>query len=227
MLKIYLRKNNKNTQVLQILQKHYNLITIIKKILKIFIQGGILKIVKPKRRNYMKNKSKKKNLLLVLLILLIVGIAVGYAGFAQTLTINGTANLKSDWNIHINSITEGDLVGATTVKAEATHGAVAATFEVDLEYPGASASYIVEVHNDGSVPAKIDSITGNLDTVNAAEPTGLTFTCDAAVGDTLDAGETKTYTVTATWSADDTSIPTTTTKTVTIELNYVQNTINE
>lgn len=98
---------------------------------------------------FYKNKSQKKNVLLLVLILLIVGIAVGYAGYSQTLKITGTANIVSDWNVHINSIEEGTLVGAT-----------------------------------------------------------------------------KQYTVTATWSADDTTVPTTTTKTVTINLNYVQDTAN-
>lgn len=174
----------------------------------------------------MKNKSKKKNVLLLVLILLIVGIAVGYATYSQTLTITGTANIASDWDVHIDSVEEGEIVGATTKSITATEGAVEASFVVDLEYPGASAEYIVTVHNEGSVPAKIASITGDLDTVNAAEPTSLTFTCDATVGDTLAAGATKEYKVTATWDAGDTSVPETTTKTATIKLNYVQDTTN-
>ena len=174
----------------------------------------------------MKTKNKKKNIILVVLIVLILGMAVGYAAFSQTLTINGTANISSEWDIHFTTITEGTMTGATSVEGypKIETDKITATFQVDLAYPGATATYVITVENGGSVPAKIESIGGTLATVNAAEPTGVTFTCDAAAGDKLAAGATKTYNVTATWDADDDTVPTITTKTVEITLNYVQDT---
>lgn len=173
----------------------------------------------------MKNKSKK-NIILITLVILVLGMAVGYAAFSQTLTINGTAAISSSWDIHINSIEEGNMVGATSKegfpKVEAD--TITASFDVTLEYPGASATYVIEVHNNGSVPAKLNTIGGTLATANSAEPTGVTFTCDAVVNDTLAAGATKTYNVTATWDANDTSVPAALTKNVQITLNYVQDT---
>lgn len=173
----------------------------------------------------MKNKSKK-NIILIVLIVLILGMAVGYAAFSQTLTINGTAKISSTWDIHINSITEGTMVGATSKSGypKVETDTITATFDVDLEYPGATATYVIEVHNNGTVDAKLDTIGGNLATANTAEPTGVTFQCDAVAGDKLVAGATKTYNVTATWAAGDTSIPVTLTKNVSITLNYVQDT---
>ena len=173
----------------------------------------------------MKNKNKKKNAILVFLIVLILGMAVGYAAFSQTLTINGTANISSTWDVHFKSIADGTLVGATNVATyPKLDGTTTATFNVNLAYPGASATYNIVVENSGSVDAEIESIAGNLETANVAEPTGVTFTCDAEVGDKLAAGATKTYVVTATWDADDDTVPETTSKTVTITLNYVQDT---
>lgn len=176
----------------------------------------------------MKAKNKKKNIILVVLIVLILGMAVGYAAFSQTLTINGTANISSEWDIHFKSITEGTMTGATSVSGfpKVETNTTTATFQVNLAYPGATATYVVEVENGGSVAAKIESIGGDMATKNAAEPTGVTFTCDAVVGDKLAAGATKTYNVTATWDAEDDTVPTTTTKTVQITLNYVQDTTN-
>ena len=42
-------------------------------------------------------KTKKKNYTLVILLVLLIGISVGYAAFAQQLTINGTANISNSW----------------------------------------------------------------------------------------------------------------------------------
>ncbi|HOZ54694.1 MAG TPA: hypothetical protein PK993_01425 [Clostridia bacterium] len=174
----------------------------------------------------MKKTNKKKNIILVILIILVLGMAVGYAAFSTMLTIDGTANITSSWDIHINSITPGTLVGATSVngypRVEADN--ITATFQVNLAYPGASATYEIEVHNNGTVPAILDEIGGTLATANAAEPTGVTFAFDAVQGDTLEAGATKVYTVTTTWDAGDTTVPLTTSKTVSITLNYIQNT---
>lgn len=165
--------------------------------------------------------SKTKNILLIILIVAIIGMAIGYAALAQLLTINGTANISASWDIKITDIKEGVLNGAVSKTAAVVAGdKLSASFEVDLQYPGASATYLVTVQNAGSINAKLESVTG-IEQVNAIAPNELTYAIDAKVDDVLDAGDSKIYTVTVQWKESDT-IPATKTKSATITLNYVQ-----
>lgn len=147
--------------------------------------------------------------------------AVGYAALAQLLTINGTANITGNWDIKISNIAEESLTGAVSNKAAVVAGdKLSASFDVNLQYPGASATYIVTVQNAGTINATLESITG-VDTANVAQPVEITYTIDAKEKDTLNAGTTKDYRVTVTW-ADSNAIPEVKTKSATITLNYVQ-----
>lgn len=165
--------------------------------------------------------NKTKNILLIILFLAIIGIAIGYAALAQLLTINGTANITASWNVRIASIKEGTLNGAISKTAAVVNGdKLSASFDVNLQYPGSSATYIVTVENVGTINATLESITG-IETANALEPTEITYSINAVENDRLDSGATKEYIVTVTWN-DSNTIPTTTTKSATITLNYVQ-----
>lgn len=170
---------------------------------------------------------KRKNIVLIVLALLIVGIAVAYAAFSQKLTINGTANIDSAWNVKITDITlDSSSVGATE-ESTASYTDTSATFNVKLGKPGDKAVYKVTVANAGTVDAKLNSVT-DLTSINNADPTALTYTIDAVANDELakrtneSTPTTKVYTVTVEWAAASTAVPETKTKTATIELNYVQ-----
>lgn len=169
--------------------------------------------------------EKKKNFVIGTLLAAIVLMSVGYAALAQVLTINGTANISADWDVEITGITEGTLTGATTQTI--TSDATSATFNVDLAYPGATATYEINIENKGTIDAVLESITG-VDAANSALPTEVQYSVTGvAEGDALDAKATTKAIVTVTWvaSADNTdTVPTTTSKTATINLNYVQNT---
>ena len=164
---------------------------------------------------------KKKNIVLIVLVLLIVGVAVAYAAFSQKLTINGTAKIDSSWDVEITGITLDDTSVGATNETEPTFTNTTATFNVKLAKPGDTAVYKVTVENKGKVDAKLNSVT-DLTSVNETQPTEITYTIDASANDTLASGENKVYTVTVTWDASSTAVPTTTSKTATIELNYVQ-----
>ena len=166
--------------------------------------------------------KKVKNILIIILFLIIIGMAVGYAALAQLLTINGTANISASWDIKISNITEGTMNGAVSKTAALVAGdKLSATFDVDLQYPGASASYIITVQNAGTINAILESVTG-IDSANNSQPSELTFSIDAVASDILNNGTTKDYIVNVTWAADSNAIPSTKTKTATITLNYVQ-----
>lgn len=168
----------------------------------------------------MSTRKSNKNIILLILLLVIVGMAVGYAALSQALTINGTANITTEWKILFTNIEAGTMVGAEN-KTAPTYTATTATFDVNLLYPGATAEYIVTVANQGNINAKLTSVDG-IETANAAAPTDITYTINANANDTLNANETKTYKVTVTWDANATTVPETKTKTATITLNYEQ-----
>lgn len=169
--------------------------------------------------------DKKKNFIIGTLLAAIVLMSVGYAALAQVLTINGTANIDANWDVEITGITEGTLKGATTKTISSN--ASSATFSVDLAYPGATATYEIDIENKGTINATLESITG-VDAANSALPTEVQYTVTGVTeGDTLDSKATAKAIVTVTWvksAANDDTVPTTTSKTATINLNYVQNT---
>lgn len=180
--------------------------------------------------------EKKKNILIGALLVAIVLMSVGYAALAQLLTINGTANISADWNVRITNISEKTAVGATTKTLEpVSTNSTTATFEVDLAYPGAYAEYDVTIANNGSIDAVLESIS-SLEATNAAAPTEIVYSISGiSVNDKLAAKngqtvDTHVATVRVEWvaKADNTdAIPTTTTKTATINLNYKQDTATE
>lgn len=168
-------------------------------------------------------RTKNKNVLLVILLIAVMGMAVGYAALSQQLVINGTANITTEWDVHIKSITSSSNNSSTGAKDKSTPSftATSATFDVDLAYPGASASYIVTVENSGTINAMIDEVTG-IESANTQEPTAIKYSINAVSKDELLAGTEKEYVVTVKWDESATQIPNTKTKTATITLNYVQ-----
>lgn len=165
-----------------------------------------------------------KNKLLVAAVVLVGLASVAYAAFTQTLTINGTGNATGDWDVKITSITQTAATGATEVSAP-TYNATSATFDVNLAYPGASATYQVVVTNNGTIPALLTAI-GGVTTANAAAPTYITYAVTGVTANTTTLaanGGTNTATVVVTWDSASAPVTTGTTKTATITLDYSQN----
>ncbi len=156
---------------------------------------------------------------------LVVGLAtVAYAAFAQILTINGTGTATGNWEVKILSITPAAQTGATDHASTPTFTATSATFNVDLAYPGATSSYDVVIKNNGSIAAKLSSIT-DLTAINAAAPADIKYAVTGvAVDDTLAAGAQTTARVTVSWQSTGSTNINTQSKAATIEFNYIQNT---
>lgn len=165
-----------------------------------------------------------KNKLLVAAVVLIGVASVAYAAFSQILTIDGTGTASGSWDIKITGISQTSNNGGTDVTPPSFTD-TSATFDVNLAFPGATATYDVTVTNDGTIPAKISSITG-VDEANSAAPAYITYSISGVdATTTIDPnGGTNTATVVVTWDAD--SSPTTIgeSKTATITLNYAQDT---
>ena len=100
---------------------------------------------------------------------------------------------------------------------------MSATFSADLAYPGATGSYDVTIKNNGTIPAKLSTIS-DLTATNAAAPTYITYVLSGvAVNDTLAAGATATARVTVAWASSATTNPSGANKSATITFGYVQN----
>ena len=163
---------------------------------------------------------QKQRIIIGTLCAVIIGLAVGYAVLSQTLTINGTGGIASDFNILFTDIQEGTMNGATTVNKQITDSTTA-TFTIDLSKPGSNGEYLITVENRGTIDAMVESISG-IDEANQAAPTDITFSIsDIAVNDKLKAKESKVFKVKVDWSSASTSIPSTN-KNLTLKINFVQ-----
>lgn len=172
--------------------------------------------------------KKSRNIIIGALLIAVVSMAIGYAALAQQLSIKGTANIAADWDIEITKIAMTSQKGAKNHEDKApTFTATSATFNVDLEYPGAYAEFDVDIENLGTIDAYLVSVAG-VDTANAAEPDVLKYTLTGvSANDNLLQDGKATAHVKVEWvaSADDTDvIPEVTTKTATITFNYKQKT---
>lgn len=180
------------------------------------------------------NDRNKKTFTIIALAVAILLIGIGYAALQQNLIINGTANIgDAKWDVKITNIEATSLNGASLVEEEGVTNPsftdTSATFNVDLEYPGASAEFAVTVTNAGSIDAILNSITG-VEAANSAAPVEVQFEVTGVTEKvtTIDAGATNTVNVKVTWVSNGAeggdTIPETPSKTATITLNYVQNT---
>ncbi len=166
----------------------------------------------------------KKTKIISIFILIVSAASVAYASFATNLVINGTGTATGNWKVEIIGITPTGQVGATDKLNTPSYTATSATFDVDLGYPGATSSYQVVIKNNGTIPAKLNSVT-DLTSINASAPTYLTYSLSGVtVGSTLAVGAQVTATVTVTWDAAANTNPSGASKAATITLNYVQNT---
>ncbi len=171
-----------------------------------------------------RHEARNKNILIGALLAVILIMGVGYAAFAQQLTINGNAKITSTWDVHIKSITPGEPVGtASNVLAE-VDSATQATFQTDLKSPGDSLTYTVVVENSGTLPAMVntDGITFTEGPNNQAikySYAGISDGTKVAAN-----GGTTSFTVTVTYDSSITSQPDAAqlSNTLTMTLNFVQ-----
>lgn len=167
--------------------------------------------------------KNKRNYLLGGLFAAVVLMAVGYSALAQKLTINGTANITSTWNVAITSITEKGKTGTATVVGTPSFTANSATFAVDFKTPGDSVTFDIVVKNTGSLDAVLNALTI---TPTESATSGIKYTVTGvAKSDKLPATSgTDTVTVKAEWVGTDTTVPATKTKSLTVTLDYIQDT---
>ena len=167
-----------------------------------------------------KKYMKAKKIIVITMCTLICIMAIGYAAFATNLTITGTSNIGSTWKVEFTNIEEVSKTSGVTIKNVPTATGTTATFNVDLTSPGDNIVYKITVANNGTLNAVIDDITASetgSDAINF-EIIGI------KKGDKLASKTTTTFDVTISYDNNVTSQPNLIDSTLTININYVQDT---
>lgn len=115
-----------------------------------------------------KRRKKSRSNLIILLIFLLTGISIGYASFADSLNIVGTANANGNFNVEFMS---GRIIDAQGINVPASKVKISPSKDTliidikDMQYPGSGATVACVVKNTGTVPAKLKDVTfsGNED----------------------------------------------------------------
>lgn len=166
--------------------------------------------------------DKRKNVIIGALLVAIVLMSVGYAALSTVLKINATGTVTGDFKVEITSVKvkDGSVVAAESKTASGS--GTTATLSAELQKPGSTITYLVDIKNTGNIDATLKSIT-DLATINAADPADVKFTISGATANSdLAVGATETYEITVTWDAAATVIPEVKTKTATIDFTYEQ-----
>lgn len=162
---------------------------------------------------------KKNNIILTLLVAIVAIMAITYAAFSTSLNITGSSTITSKWDVKITNVTTKNILGDATKAFEPVVSETAVTFKTDLVQPGDSMTYEVTIKNEGTIDAKVDSIQ-----MTKSPNPAITFSVSGVnENDLLKAGETTTYDVTVAYNSNVTSQPDELSGTLTVKLNYVQN----
>ena len=177
-------------------------------------------------RERMKNmESKNKNILIASLLAVVLVMAVGYAAFVQQLTITGTAEITSTWNVHYDTTkTSGDGVVSPTTGAGGTQaptGSISyeengqkANITAQLNQPGDKIVFTLTIKNDGNINASLAkpvvTLNGGGSDANPddliVKEGNIIFTVTAPSPTTVDGGAEATMTVTAEFDSNAQSV---------------------
>ena len=171
----------------------------------------------------MRNRTerRKKFMITSLCIAAFLTLGIGYAILTTGLNISGTAQITSNWKILFTSVEEKEMTNAITNTKEIS-GLTTLTLDVQLQQPGASATYDVVVENQGDLDAMLTAING-VDEANSQSPLPIKVgLSNIRVGDALLSGEEKTFQVTVYWDASVDFNETEMQKEIEITLTYEQ-----
>ena len=109
---------------------------------------------------------KKSYLFLALFIVLITGVTFGYAALSTTLSINGSTTIsRVTWSVVFDNIqvTDGSFLNPDSSSNPQnvpvlSDGNTTLTYDISLNEPGQFYEFTVDVHNTGTLKAKLESI---------------------------------------------------------------------
>ena len=174
--------------------------------------------------------KRRRQSLLFGILLLIMGLGLGYAFLTTTLNIEGIADIDSnEWSVYFDNIqvTPGS-VEAEELELDTNKTTI--TYHVHLEKPGDYYEVSVDVVNDGTIDAMIESVTSTINGGTTIPPylkVSISYEDDVPIAKNhlLPAGKRETYKGIIAYkdsiSADQ--LPSTSqTITVSFSVNYVQ-----
>ena len=107
-------------------------------------------------------RQDRKESLILLVIILVLGLGIGYAFISTTLNMDGVSDIDSArWNIYMDNLDEYEMgIGSDQIITPATidSSRTGVSYSIKLKEPGDIYEFYVDVHNDGTLPAKIDAI---------------------------------------------------------------------
>lgn len=120
----------------------------------------------------MEKQRKRKVIVIVALLVIIMGVSVAYAAMSTTLNINGTANVvPATWDIHFENLAPAVTTGDATdtkdgvpVPTISDDTLTISDFDVTLTKPGDSVVYTFDIVNNGTLDAKLSTLTMPLTT---------------------------------------------------------------
>ncbi|HIT12007.1 MAG TPA: hypothetical protein IAB58_04375 [Candidatus Pelethosoma merdigallinarum] len=101
---------------------------------------------------------KKQRIIIGTLCAIVIGLTVGYAVLSQTLNIQGTGGITTDWRIEITNVETKKIVGNAKNVTDPSFDKLTANMSASFEKPGDSISYDITVSNLGNIDAVLDSI---------------------------------------------------------------------
>ena len=102
-------------------------------------------------------RIKKRSYTWVLLIVTIIAISLGYALLNTTININGKTTItENTWDIHFENIIISNK-SVTAIKNPTIENQTTVDFEVDLNLPGDYYEFTVDIVNNGTIDAMIES----------------------------------------------------------------------
>ena len=158
----------------------------------------------------MENKTGRgtRNIAIAAVLLAIIGMTIGFAALSQTLTIGGVATVRqASWDITFANLSTPTLTGeaAVVTPAALVSSGTTMNFAVSLKQPNDSVVYEVDMVNNGSINARVSSVS--LTGVSDAVAANVTYTLTYAngdpinVNDTLNAGQTRRVRLTVSYNA--------------------------
>ena len=181
-------------------------------------------------------RKRNKNIIKFSLVLLLL-ISIGYASLSTTLTINGITNISQmSWLVYFTNVrpnANNDVAQVVTVPSTTGKTTTTLNWAVNMDMPGQMYEFTVDVVNEGTIDAMIETETNNLISqgLTASQKEYLDYTVTYINGalveknDKLAAGETKTLKIKLEFKPDieleDLSIEEETVA-ITYSINYVQ-----
>ena len=105
---------------------------------------------------------KFKIMAIAALIICVIGLSVGFAAFANTLTINSTSNVTPDNNLNVTfgNFTCTPAIGSSTATVVANSSSRSLSVSANMKHPGDTVVCTGQIDNANTLDAYLNSVTG-------------------------------------------------------------------